>query len=83
MFTSMWLQEDCIPGGCSQPRVAQAWKEGPGARSPTASCSVSVVTAKFVLAHGLSLVAAGRGCSLVVVPGSLIAVASLVAEHRL
>lgn len=34
MFTSMWLQEDCIPGGCSQPRAAQAWKEGPGARSP-------------------------------------------------
>ena len=32
---------------------------------------------------GFSLVAASRGCSLVAVHGLLIAVASLVAEHRL
>ena len=34
-------------------------------------------------AHRLSLTAMSRSCSLVVVPGLLIAVASLVAEHRL
>ena len=33
--------------------------------------------------HGLSLVVASRGYSLVVVNGLLTAVASLVAEHRL
>ena len=32
---------------------------------------------------GLSLVAASRGCSQVAVPGLLIAVASLVLQHRL
>ena len=37
----------------------------------------------FFAAHRLSLVAASGGCSLVVVCGSLIAVASLVAEHGL
>ena len=35
----------------------------------------------FVAAHGLSLVVAGRGYSLVVVCGPFTAVASLVAEH--
>ena len=37
----------------------------------------------FVAAHGLSLVAASRGYSSVAVRRLLIAVASLVAEHRL
>ena len=37
----------------------------------------------FLAAHGLSLVVESRGCSLVVVRGLLIAVASLVAEHGL
>ena len=37
----------------------------------------------FIVAHRLSLVAASGGYSLVVVHGLLIAVASLVAEHRL
>ena len=36
----------------------------------------------FMAAHGLSLVLSGS-CSLVVVPGVLTVVASLVAEHRL
>ena len=36
-----------------------------------------------VAEHGLSLVAAGRGCSLASVCRLLTAVASLVAEHRL
>ena len=35
------------------------------------------------LLQGLSLVVASRGCSLAVVLGFLIVVASLVAEHRL
>ena len=33
--------------------------------------------------HGLSLVAASRDCSLIVVPKLLIAVVSLAAEHKL
>ena len=37
----------------------------------------------FVVVHGLSLLAASRGLLFVAVPGLLIAVASLVAEHRL
>ena len=37
----------------------------------------------FVAAHGLSPAAVSRGCSLVVVSGLLVAVASLVAEYRL
>jgi len=37
----------------------------------------------FVAVPGLSLVAESRGYSLVAVSGLLIAVASLVAEHRL
>ena len=37
----------------------------------------------FVPVHGLSLVVASRGYHLAVVRGRLIAVASLVAEHRL
>ena len=37
----------------------------------------------FIAVHGLSQVVAGRGYSLVAVCGLLIAVASLVAEHRL
>jgi len=36
----------------------------------------------FIIAQGLSLVAATGGYSLVVVHGLLIAVASLVLEHR-
>ena len=35
----------------------------------------------FMAARGLSLVAASGGCPLVVVPGLLTAVTSLVAEH--
>ena len=35
----------------------------------------------FVTVHGLSLVAASRGCSPVMVPRLLIAVASLVVKH--
>ena len=37
----------------------------------------------FVAVHGLSLVAVSRGCSLAVVLGLPVAVASLIAEHRL
>ena len=37
----------------------------------------------FIAVHGLSLVAAMGGCSLVLVLGLLSAVASLVSEHRL
>ena len=37
----------------------------------------------FVATHGLSLVAASRGCSLVAVHGLLIAVASFIAERGL
>ena len=37
----------------------------------------------FIAACGLSLVAASRGYSFIAVRGLLIAVASLVAEHRL
>ena len=36
----------------------------------------------FVATHGLALVEASRGCSLVVVHGLLIVVASLFAKHR-
>ena len=37
----------------------------------------------FVAAHGLSLVAVSRGCSVVLVCGLFIAVASLPEERRL
>ena len=37
----------------------------------------------FTAAHRLSLVAASRDCALVLVPGGLVAIASLVAELRL
>ena len=39
--------------------------------------------AVVVATHGLSLIAVSRGCSLVGASGLLIAVASLIAEHRL
>ena len=42
-----------------------------------------VVHGPFIAARGLSLVAASRGYSLVAASRLLIAVASLVAEHRL
>ena len=37
----------------------------------------------FVVVHGLSLVEASQGCSLVAVPRLLIVVSSLVVEHGL
>lgn len=43
MFASLWLREDCIPGGCSKPRAARArpGRRGlePGAHPPVHSAS--------------------------------------------
>ena len=46
-------------------------------------CSYFWLCRVFIAVHGFSLVVANRGCSLVVMHGLLITVASLVAEHGL
>ena len=54
-----------------------------GAQASIAAAPGLWNTGSVVVVHRLSLVAASRGYSLVVVFSLLIAVASLVAEHRL